>query len=186
MKAFRLLIAPVVIIFCCATARADLLINQAGVVTFGNSYTIPVSVFNPGLYDLFVMEVVGDTFEAMPPAPAIVSSTGTWTGAWGSSTLVYAAGPAFFGSLGLDLTFDGIAPPTTAGVLTVNFSAFTPGAENASASGALTWDGTAFVFTTGSATTVTRSALHAIPVPGAVFLGMMGLGLVGFVRKRLA
>ncbi|MCH7592530.1 MAG: hypothetical protein IH989_07110 [Planctomycetes bacterium] len=185
MKALGLLIIPVVLSFCCASARADLTVGQIGPVEFGNSYTIPVSLLNSGLYDLFVVEVVGDTFEPTPLAPAIVASPGTWTGTWVSPTLVYAAGPVFSGDLGLALTFDGAAPPTTAGILMVNFSAFTPGAENATHAVGLVWDGDAFVFTTATLTSVTRSGLASLPVPGGLFLGMIGFGLVGLARKRL-
>lgn len=179
------MIAPVLLSVFCATAQADFFVKQVGPVEFGNSWTVPVSVFNPNQYDLFVMEVVGETFEPTPLAPPIATAPGTWSGTWVSSQMVYAEGPAFGGIVGLDLTFDGVAPPTTFGSVTVNFSAFTPGSENASSSGALIWDGHAFVFSTGSLTSITRSAVAQAPVPGAVFLGLMGFGLVGLARKRL-
>ena len=183
MKAFRLLIAPVVVSVCFSTARADLTVQQVGPVVLGSSFTVPVSVFNPDLYDLYIVEVVGDTFETLPPAPPIVSAPGTWAGTRFSSTLIFATGSKFSGDVFFDLTFDGAAPPTTAGAITLNFSAFLPGADTASTAGALIWDGSGFVFGVGTLTSVTRSAV--VPVPGAVLLGLMGFGLVGLTRKRL-
>lgn len=183
MRAFKFLIAPVVLSVCCATARADLTVQQVGPVVFGNSFTVPVSVFN-SVFDLFVIEVVGDTFETLPPAPSIVTAPGTWSGTWVSPTVIIASGPVFVGNLFLDLTFNGTAP---ADGLTLNFSAFLPGHDGASAAGALVWAGGASggfsAFSPAPLTDVTRSAV--IPVPGAVFLGMMGFGLIGLVRKRL-
>ncbi len=186
MKAFRLLIAPLVFSVCCATARADLTVQQVGPVVFGNSFTVSVTVFNPDLFDLYVVEVVGDTFETLPPAPPIVTAPVTWTGTRVSPTLIFASGLKFLGNLFLDLTFNGAAPVNG---LTLNFSAFLPGDDSASASGALVWEGGAggafAAFTPAPITDVRRASLAAVPVPGAVFLGMMGFGLVGFARKRL-
>ncbi len=184
MKAFRLLIAPVVFSVCCATVRADLTVQQVGPVVFGNSFTVSVSVLNPDLFDLYVIEVVGDTFETVPPAPSIVTAPATWTGTRFSPTLIFASGLKFLGNLFLDLTFNGAAPVDG---LTLNFSAFLPGDDSASAAGALVWAGGASggfsAFTPAPLTDVRRSAI--VPVPGAVFLGMMGFGLIGLVRKRL-
>lgn len=185
MNALKPLIASVVLSVCCASAHADLVIEQVGAVQFGNSWTLPFTVANPGLYDLFVIEVVGDTFESPPVAPAIVTAPGTWTGSWISSTQVRAEGPAFSGLVGLSLTFDSADPPNTFGDIEIHFSAFEPGNEHASISGGMLWNGASFSFAAAPLTTQTRSALASAPAPGAVFLGLIGFGLVGVARKRL-
>ncbi len=193
MKAFKLLIAPVVLSVCCATAQADLVLEQIGEITLGNSWTSRISVLNLDVWDLLVVDiaVAGDTFEASPVPPIVVTAPVPFVGAVNSPTQVSAAGSIFSGSLVLDLTFNGLAAPPTLGDIVLTFSAFEPLAQTASIAGTMVWDpllgpsGAFSAFPGATPTTQTRSEVVSTPVPGAVFLGMMGFGLMGLARKRL-
>ncbi len=99
MKLSTVWLAPMVMDVVCSTARADLVrptipvgfvsIQSTGDITIGNSWTVPVTLFNVG-NDLLVVEAVGADFE---PDGISVTGPADWTGTWQSAGVGYVAGP---------------------------------------------------------------------------------------------
>lgn len=161
-------------------ARSDLSLRAVGNIELGNSWSIPVMLRGSG-FDLITAEVTGAAFE---PVGLSISDPIGWDSTWHSADLVSASGLMNRVGFDLFLTFEDPVPLDDADI-TVLFSAFRPGAETAAGSVLLAYQNGAFVPTIGSSpTTRTRSSLQVVPVPGAVFLGAVGLGLVGLIRKR--
>lgn len=202
MRAWKAFLVGLGFLLACSTARADLVVDVIGDIKVTDSWNWSVS-FLPGGFDLVTAEVLsgyGEAFVASPSAGVSIldPATSTPLSGWASNTyhsasLVSTTGTALTSTWEADLHFAGNGgglggSPLGSEVVEVRISAWLPGYD--AAAGSMTFvlgDGSVTQpFGGGAPTGVTRSSLVAAPVPGAVFLGALGLGFVGFMRKRLA
>lgn len=168
------------------------LIGMAGLVNFatadivpfgdpfdGNSWGQRFQESGVGQFDFLAVQMnsSGDAFEA----PVFRNfSAGGWSSVFNSSTLATASGTSLT-SLEFDLIFAG----ANTNSLEFTFVAFRGNTllESARAS----WNGSGWSVTAG-AWTPSRQSLEnlVVPVPGAALLGVLGLGIAGWVKRRMA
>jgi hypothetical protein len=169
------------ILFCAATliflatncALAN--ITPIGDPVGADSWYMNVAASGIGAYDLIAAQIAtaGDTFRS--PAFTNMSNPG-WAMVLDSPTLVSMAGPSVESlSWRVHLTKD-ITDPVTWdwAVFSGNTLTFTS---------RYAWDGSALTYT-GYSGFWTPTRADVIPAPGAVLLGSIGVGLVGWLRRR--
>ena len=165
-----------------AVASADL--TALGPPLPGNSWLQPLNYTSPGgPFDLVFVEI--DTVDpGRFEAPALRNfSAALWTdfsfGSWDLSLTGAAKGPGTT-SLDFDAYFQ---DPQTADV-SFKFSPFLVGENDAAETVLAQWDGQSesWTFSAASLTTITRAVLT--PAPAAIGLGVLGLGVIGWIKRR--
>jgi len=173
MKRILFFCVTVTILFVTNSALAN--ITPIGDPVGVDSWYMNVSAGGIGAYDLIAAKIAtaGDTFQS--PAFANISNPG-WAMVVDSPTLASMAGPSVT-SLSWRVYFTkDITDPVTWdwAVFSGNTLTFTS---------RYAWDGSKLNYTSHSGFwTPTRT--DVIPAPGAILLGSIGVGLVGWLRRR--
>jgi hypothetical protein len=144
-----------------------------------DSWAAPVGAFSTaGPIDMIAVQISGDPFSD----PAFSNfSVGGWSQVLNNGTVAAASGPGESSML-FNLHFSGdLATP-----LEFDLVAFSGDTLIGSVHG--TWDGVGpFIYFSAGDWSPTRSSLvTAVPAPAAVALAVLGLGLIGVIRRRLA
>jgi len=163
--------------------------SMIGGPNIGNSWSITATA--PGPYDLWAIRIspvsLGvDTFEV--GAPALQTATAGWSMVVETPSLVSIAGPA--GSINLDVYFTAAAPPALLEIDHALFNGSTKVIEThwVLANGSIYNPGGSWSYSNSwnpsRADVDGTSAATVIPAPGAILLGSMGMGIVGWLRRR--
>jgi hypothetical protein len=198
-RSVRLLVVFGVALGLAGTARADLYpssgldpdagggagtsyvfhVMQVGDAVVEGSWAAPVGAFSTaGPIDMIAVQISGDAFSDTAFSNF---SVGGWSETMSNGALAAASGPGA-GSVLFNLHFSGdLASP-----LEFDLAAFSGDTLIGSMHG--TWDGVGpFIYFSAGDWSPTRSSLvTAVPAPGAVAPAVLGLGLIGVIRRRLA
>ena len=146
----------------------------------GNTWSITATA--PGPYDLWAVRISPgyETVETFRVGPALDTGTAGWSMVLDGPLLASIVGPA--GSINLNIYFAGAAPPALLEIDHALFNGQTKRIE------------THWVLANGSIYNPGGTWYHSnswnptradvIPAPGAVLLGSIGAGLVGWLRRR--
>jgi len=145
----------------------------------GNSWSITATA--PGPYDLWAVRI-SPGYEAVEQfevgGPALTTATAGWSTVLETPSLVSIAGPA--GSIHLNIFFAGETLPDKLEIDHALFKGSTKVIETH-------WTLTNGVLLQGDwhySTTWNPTRAEVIPAPGAILLGSIGIGLVGYLRRR--
>ncbi len=170
-------------------AQGDMDVAWTGDLLTGASFGHTIAMWNWGEVDLIVAQVDSGGPFANPGMTNISGPGGPLAG-WGEiyrngDTFVAAAGPAFnvagTGQSDPGMTFDVWfeSPGSTTPPVQWKFAVFNDGQKKL-VSWIMDWNGSSYSYQPSGWT----PDISAIPAPGAVLLGAIGLGIVGMIRKR--
>lgn len=165
------------ILLAANAALADLM--AIGDPVEGGSWSQGFIESGVGSFDLVAVQMfsAGDSFETPTHSAFTVGSWSTiYEAPGGFPTLASATGPATT-SLTWNIQFEG----TSSNPLIFDFVAF--GGETLRESARATWSGSGWSFV-GGPWTPTRA--EVVPIPGAVLLGILGLGAAGLKLRKFA
>ncbi len=148
----------------------------------GDSWSITATA--PGPYDLWAVRIspVSVGVDAFEVGPALSTTTAGWNTVLEQPLLASIAGPT--SPINLDIHFAGSAPPALLEIDHVLFNGQTKVIEThwVLVDGSIYNEGGSWEFS--DSWNPTRA--DVIPAPGAILLGSIGVGLVGWLRRRKA
>lgn len=147
----------------------------------GNTWSITATA--PGPYDLWAVRI-SPGYEAVEQfevgGPALTTPTAGWSTVLETPSLVSIAGPA--GSIHLNIFFAGDTLPDKLEIDHALFNGSTKVIEThwVLANGSIYNQGGSW----SHSTSWNPTRAEVIPAPGAILLGSIGIGLVGYLRRR--
>ncbi|HET6430413.1 MAG TPA: hypothetical protein VM389_05820 [Phycisphaerae bacterium] len=166
-----------------ARADLDLDIYPIGDPIQGNSWSHNVSVSGANTYDLLAARMVtpGATFE--DPYFTNIGASG-WSVVLGTPVVASMGGPQSAGGWTFQIHF-----PDDPGArsFVFDFAGFKDGSEDPYRFSRWEWNGSSWkVYATNSSPYWVPTRSEVVPAPGAVLLGAIGLGVVGWWRRHRA
>jgi len=176
----KVLFIAVMCAFMSTPALADL--TPIGEPIIGGSWQHAVSVSGTNTYDLLAakMATTGDEFES--PWFSNIGAAG-WSVILGSPQLSSFGGTQRAGGWTFNIHFDGeLSDP-----FTFDFAGFRDGQSDPYRFSRWEWSGSSWnVYATNNSPYWIPTRAEVVPVPGAVLLGMLGLGAAGLKLRKYA
>lgn len=175
----KILVLVGVVVLATLPARADLV--SVGDPAEGGSWTQGFNESGVGNFDVVAVKMlsVGDTFEH-------ATHSGFSVPGWalsGENALQYPTAASASGPATTNLTWSIKFAGLRSNPLVFDFVAFS--GDNPKEEATASWNGSGWTITAGGSWKPSRAEIDAIPAPAALLLGAIGLGLAGWLKRRV-